>query len=215
MSEPRESDEVLRERALQYALGTLEAAERRGFEASMAASGALRELVDAYRELAAELARLLPEEPPPRELWARIESAIGRVGPRALEEREGAPNAREVQPWKRWSPDAPSGDGFRFRADVDFEPTATAGVEVRRLALDAARDRATIEVRMAPGARYPAHRHGGVEECFVLEGDLVIGPVTMRAGDYQRLDAGTSHPVQTTRGGCRLLIVSSLRDELL
>jgi hypothetical protein len=37
----------------------------------------------------------------------------------------------------------------------------------------------------------------------------------MQAGDFQRLEPGSLHPVQTTRAGCRLLIVSSLRDELL
>jgi len=37
----------------------------------------------------------------------------------------------------------------------------------------------------------------------------------MRAGDYQRAETGSTHPVQSTRGGCLLLLTSSLRDELV
>ncbi len=69
-------------------------------------------------------------------------------------------------------------------------------------------------VRMEPGASYPAHRHGGAEECFVISGDLRTGAVHLRAGDWQRADAGSRHPVQSTDGGCVLLLVSSLDDTL-
>ena len=74
----------------------------------------------------------------------------------------------------------------------------------------------TMLIRMAPGTAYPAHRHGGAEECYVLEGDLHVGDdIVMHAGDYQRAEAGSTHPVQSTRGGCLLLLTSSLRDELV
>ncbi len=39
--------------------------------------------------------------------------------------------------------------------------------------------------------------------------------LVMRAGDYQRMHAGTTHPEQRTAGGCLLLLRSSLDDELL
>jgi quercetin dioxygenase-like cupin family protein len=68
-------------------------------------------------------------------------------------------------------------------------------------------------VRMAPGTSFPAHVHNGPEECFVLQGDLTIGPATMATGDYQYAPPGSSHPVQSTRGGCVLLLTSSLSDE--
>jgi anti-sigma factor ChrR (cupin superfamily) len=69
---------------------------------------------------------------------------------------------------------------------------------------------------MAPGTSYPAHRHGGAEECFVLEGDLRVGAdLHMRAGDFQRAEEGSVHPDQTTDHGCVLLIVSSTADEIL
>jgi len=37
----------------------------------------------------------------------------------------------------------------------------------------------------------------------------------MHAGDYQRVEVGSEHPVQSTENGCLLFIVSSLHDELL
>jgi anti-sigma factor ChrR (cupin superfamily) len=70
-------------------------------------------------------------------------------------------------------------------------------------------------IRMEPGASYVPHRHGGPEQCYVVEGDLRDGDVVVRAGDFQCAPESTMHGAQTTEKGCLLLIVSSLRDELL
>jgi anti-sigma factor ChrR (cupin superfamily) len=69
-------------------------------------------------------------------------------------------------------------------------------------------------VRMDPGSSYPGHLHAGVEECFVLEGELRVGEEVLRRGDYQRADEGSEHGIQWTEKGCLLLIVSSQDDEL-
>ena len=69
-------------------------------------------------------------------------------------------------------------------------------------------------VRMEASSSYPAHTHGGSEECYVVSGDLVVGALHMRAGDFQRCEAGSEHPEQRTDGGCLLLITSSLHDRL-
>ena len=89
------------------------------------------------------------------------------------------------------------------------------GVEARRLFVDSESDRVTMLVRMAPGSSYPAHVHGGPEECLVISGDLRIGPQHMKCGDFQRAVPGSTHVVQSTDEGCVLLIVSSLHDEIL
>lgn len=73
----------------------------------------------------------------------------------------------------------------------------------------------TFLARMAPGSSYPSHRHGGPEECYVLKGDLDVGHRKMRAGDFERAEPGSVHARETTEEGCLLLIVSSLRDEML
>jgi quercetin dioxygenase-like cupin family protein len=122
--------------------------------------------------------------------------------------------AAVTQPWQGWRagraemvhtvPGGPEG----------FEPTAHPGITVKRLFVDTPNDRVTMVIRMQAGSSYPAHRHAGAEECLVLEGDLKAGPVTMHSGDYQRAEAGSLHPVQSTDSGCVLFIVSSLRDEI-
>ena len=68
---------------------------------------------------------------------------------------------------------------------------------------------------MEPGASFPAHRHGGYEECFVLSGDLHHEQRVMRGGDFERVDGDSRHGKQWTEEGCLLLIHSSLQDELL
>ena len=84
------------------------------------------------------------------------------------------------------------------------------------LALNKARGYATLLLDVAPGTRFPSHHHGGAEECFVVQGDLQIGDEhEMHAGDFQRMESGSRHAVQSTRGGCLLLVTSSRHDELL
>jgi anti-sigma factor ChrR (cupin superfamily) len=72
-----------------------------------------------------------------------------------------------------------------------------------------------MPVRMEPGTSYPRHRHKGVEEGYVLEGDLHVGDEAMKAGDCQRAETESIHAVQSTESGCLLRIVSSTVDELV
>ena len=98
--------------------------------------------------------------------------------------------------------------------DVYLYRTKARPEDARRLFVDHAAQRVTMMVRMEPGSSYPAHRHAQAEECFVLSGDLWTGSVRLLAGDYQRAEQGSRHPVQSTEGGCVLLLVSSLGDAL-
>ncbi len=51
---------------------------------------------------------------------------------------------------------------------------AAPGIECRLLANDTQRQRVSMLVRFAPGARFTAHTHAWNEECHLLEGDLWI-----------------------------------------
>ena len=223
-------DDELAERAALFVLGLLPDEEARSWRVHSLLCPVCRTEVDQLQRLTGELARLAPAVPAPSGAWSKI---LARI--RAPDPGTGASSAREsskpeqdatIQVWKRWG-DGSEPHGRRSAASIDpsitlveqnqggFEPTGIAGIEVRRLFVDTAADRATMLVRMAPGSSYPAHRHGGAEECFVLQGDLRVGLDTrMRVGDYQRADEGSEHPEQSTEAGCLLLIVSSLHDEL-
>jgi len=52
---------------------------------------------------------------------------------------------------------------------------------------------ASMLVRIAPGAVVPDHGHSLDEDCFMLDGDMFLGDILMRAGDYQLAPTGCQH----------------------
>jgi quercetin dioxygenase-like cupin family protein len=163
--------------------------------------------VRSLRDAAAGLAETGPRAQPKRDLWPAIRARLGV--------KTDEPRASSAQVWKDWAASTAEDFSLVGAADTPFEPTAFAGVRVRRLFVDEGADRVTMLVQMDPGTAYPAHRHGGAEECYVVQGDLRIGDeLEMHAGDYQRMERGSRHAVQSTRGGCLLLVTSSRHDEL-
>lgn len=191
-----------RDRAAQYVLDGLEPDATLLYEAHLEICPLCRAEVATCRHGAEALGRSVPPVNPPAGLKDRLMSRI----------KDGA----GIQAWKQWRPDRPGDESVIVRGgQSEWQSTAVEGVRVRRLFVDPAADRITMLVRMDAGTSYPAHRHGGVEECFVLEGDLCGPDFEMKAGDYQRLAGGSTHGVQGTRDGCLLFIVSSMNDELL
>ena len=91
--------------------------------------------------------------------------------------------------------------------------THDEGVSYKLLYADAARGAATTPVRMRPGSRIRSHRHLGVEQCLVLEGDVRSGAVAMKSGDFNCSLPGSVHEELVTDGGALLLIVSPERYE--
>jgi len=206
-------DDDSRDLAALFVVGALEAEEARRFRMHLPSCDVCRMEVQSLAVTAAQLTHAAPEIALPPELWNRVISRIR--GPSTTRD---ASSTRPNQIWKEWV--APLGVGrngmsYAAGAEARFEPTGIDGIEVRRLAVDREKDQVTMLVRMAAGTSYPAHRHGGPEECFVLQGDIHVGAFHMRAGDFQRAEEGSQHPVQTTDTGCLLLIVSSTSDEIL
>jgi hypothetical protein len=210
-------DEAALELAALYALAVLSGDEMESVERERRDQPAFWAEVRSLRDAAAGLAAAGPRAKPKRDLWpeirARVEAPAAPQAPRAESSR--------TQVWKRWraqrgARESSQRSWIQAAQEGEFEPTDIAGIDVRCLFVDEDADRVTMLVRMAPGTAYPAHRHGGAEECFVLAGDLTIGSATrLAAGDYQRMDTGSEHAPQSTQGGCLLLITSSRRDELL
>jgi anti-sigma factor ChrR (cupin superfamily) len=69
-------------------------------------------------------------------------------------------------------------------------------------------------VRLLPGDRYPPHRHAGVEELYLLGGELSIDERRLSPGDYYRAEAGTADTRVSSETGCTCAIIASLRDVL-
>ncbi len=205
MSRHDSLDDAARETCALAALGVLPPEEAAAFEAHAAGCPACRDERASLRELAGGLVELAPQADPPERLWSRIAGLV-RAEPRP------APGPR--QPWRAWTADA-APPVFSLAADSGaWEPGGAPGVRARRLFVDRVARRVTMMIRMEPGASYPAHRHAEAEECYVVSGDLWTGSVRLFSGDYQRAEQGSRHPVQSTEGGCVLLLVSSLDDTL-
>jgi ChrR Cupin-like domain len=68
-------------------------------------------------------------------------------------------------------------------------------------------------LRAEPGLEYPAHHHAGVEEIYMLSGDLALAGITYYAGDYIRSAAGSTHPPAYSIEGCMFFFRSSMDDE--
>lgn len=196
-------DLALQERAEQYVCGLMEEREAAEYARHLAEGCTVcREEVRVFEDIASDLALLGAPADPPTRLRERLIAAIG------------AEAANDLQTWKRWRPE--TGERRLQRAgEGEWEKTDIAGIEVKKLGVDARTESVTMLIRMAPGTRYPRHRHAGREECYVLEGDLRHRDQVMRSGDFEVVEARSIHDDQWTEGGCLLLVHSSQHDELL
>jgi len=186
--------DAVRGAAALYALGALSAEEARAFEARLQNDATYQAELAAFRSVVQELSYAVPPQAPPPALRAKL---LGRIA------------AEEAAVIDR--------DGMRFvrSTQLGWEPGAGPGVEVKRLFTDPSGNRTTKMYRMAPGSTYPAHRHADVEDIYVIEGDLLVCGVLMRAGDYCRAEAGSLHEGVRTANGCLFIATASERNQRL
>ena len=101
----------------------------------------------------------------------------------------------------------------RARAEPEWEEVAP-GISCKLLATDTERDRVSMLVRLAPGVDYPPHRHAGVEELHLLDGELVVDDKKLYPGDYIRAEPGSADARVWSETGCTCVLVTSILDEL-
>lgn len=153
-------------RAAEYVLGTLDTEARREFEAELEDSERLRQEVKRWEETLAPISE--DDEArmqPSSALWERIESSIEVSAPGTLTIRDSEGEWVTVLP----------------------------GVHKKLLHIDPNSHFECFLLRMDPGSQVPAHGHRESEECLVMHGDLRIGALHLRAGDFHRVPAGTPH----------------------
>jgi putative transcriptional regulator len=99
---------------------------------------------------------------------------------------------------------------------IDWRETRCEGVALKVLRHDEETKDATVLIRMRPGCSYPAHRHTGLEEVFILQGGYRDGKGVHRAGDYVLNDAGSAHrPTALEDEDCVMLAVAHSGIELI
>jgi anti-sigma factor ChrR (cupin superfamily) len=180
------------ERLSLYALQALPSADVPAVEASLAVCPdcrreleALRPIVEAFVAWPTDVLR------PTASLWERLARRIAA-------ETGGEPTSPAPRPWAEpeWTEAAP-------------------GISVKLLATDMERNRVSMLVRLAPGAEYPPHRHHGVEELHMLEGELIVDDTILYAGDYLRSEPSTVDRRVWSETGCTGVLLTSPRDVIL
>jgi ChrR Cupin-like domain len=157
-----------------------------------------REFGDVVEALAYSVAVV-----PPEHLKKRILERIASEGP--ARPASLPPGGRPVLP----------GVTAVLVADTEWIPAPLPGLDYKLLHRDDARGYTTRLLRFAPGSTYPAHRHGAIEEVFLVAGSVVLNGVMLRAGDYCRSEAGTTETAAYSAEGGMAIIVSSDADEFV
>ena len=82
------------------------------------------------------------------------------------------------------------------------------GIDIKPLFKEATTGRNTYLVRMEPGARMAPHRHGDIEQCLVVKGDIRWGNLVFEEGDFMVMGKDTAHPEVYTVNGVIMLIIA-------
>jgi hypothetical protein len=88
------------------------------------------------------------------------------------------------------------------------------GIFCKLMATDTARRRVSMLVRLLPGVEYPAHTHAGLEELFLLDGELWIDDRKLYPGDYNRAEAPSGDKRVWSETGCTCVLITSTDDIL-
>jgi quercetin dioxygenase-like cupin family protein len=179
------------ERVFLYALHALPAGEAGGVEAHLAACAECRRELETLRPtICAFVSWPIDVLRPPASLWERL--------------------TRRIATETGQDPFVPSP---RRRMESEWEEVAP-GISCKLLATDAEKHRVSMLVRLAPGTDYPPHRHGGVEELHLLDGELLIDDKKLHPGDFIRAEPGSVDHRVWSETGCTCVLITSTRDEL-
>jgi anti-sigma factor ChrR (cupin superfamily) len=194
-------DEEMEERAALYALGALSHHEARAFEEHLTEGcPTCAALLKDYEQTVTQLAFDAPEAMPPagarEKLMARLASEAGPTSPAPTSQHDRS------QP-------------LTVRADEGKWFEMCEGVLCKQLFADPTRKTVTTLLKLNPGARMPMHRHRGIEECYVIEGDVSANNQHLTTGDYTcAMEGSIHHPISTVNGAL-LLIVAPESYEVL
>ncbi|MBV9211432.1 MAG: cupin domain-containing protein [Acidobacteria bacterium] len=188
-------EEETQERASLYALGAMSQREARSFEEHLAegCETCLSELED-FEAVMNKLAFGAPEASPREEARDKLLSRLSA-------EDETPPPAPTSA---RHEDSQPS---LVVRADEGQWHRMCAGVIFKMLFKDPTRQTVTTLIKMEPGSYIPMHRHHGIEECYVIEGDAFANNVSLKAGDYTcAMKDSIHHPISTVSGALLLIV---------
>jgi putative transcriptional regulator len=196
-------NDELRELASLYALGAMTQEESAAYEAHLSAGCPVCQAeVGAFREVTGGIALSVEPVTPPAELRERLMN----TAPKGLQVDAGSAPGTMYEK---------NGVFISRPQEMDWTSGQLPGLFSKVLFNDSQRGYSTALVRMLAGAHYPTHKHAGVEELYLLEGELNVDELSMRPGDYCRGEVGSIHGEIFTNTGCLFLVSSSHHDEIL
>jgi anti-sigma factor ChrR (cupin superfamily) len=202
------SQDAMRERAALYALGALTQHEARAFEEHIAEGcDFCHSELDAFEQVAVAIALDADEQEPSPGVRDRLiavlnDSGDGNHGKDDDNEKDGDHS-------KAGRAERDTQQFVSIRATEGKWIKAQEGVYCKSLYIDAG-GMATSLVKMMPGTALTAHKHDGVEQFFILEGDCNVCGEVLGPGDYHRAPAGTIHETTYTVNGTMFLLVAPL-----
>jgi len=187
-----------RDSVASYALAALERDESESMQAHLPTCIDCQQEYHALCSVTDTLSTWRAQTLPPLEpLWLqlaqRISSQPQKKAPKAVTSVSPATAQGWAEP--RWKEVAP-------------------GISCKLLSTDREGDRVSMMVRLAPESSYPPHRHAGVEELYLLEGELWIEDRKLEPGDYNLAEPGTSDQRVWSQTGCMCLLITSPSDRL-
>ncbi|WP_309732617.1 cupin domain-containing protein [Chamaesiphon sp. OTE_75_metabat_556] len=182
-----------------YALDLLDLEERLWVETQVLECPDLAEELAGYQDAVG----LLPYAAPPIPMAADLKDRLfDRLGLAAISaEAISSPGI------------SPDPGMFAIRSgDRQWQPHRMPGVEVVVLFDDAVSRMRSLVVKVAAGVTYPLHQHHGIEEIYMLDGELdLLGEIYL-AGDYIRSHPNSCH-APSTNTGCMFLIRACMDDD--
>ena len=206
----QERNENIELRAALNALGTLTLNEVRTFEEDLTvldkASQAEFEEFDSVANL---LAFGAGEAEPSADVWGRLCAVM-----------DAEPNAQVVKAEKAQSTnstlqESASSPLLTIRRDEGEWQPVSEGIFAKTLFENLEKGTTTYMVKFMPGAKTPLHRHPGLEECTIVEGDFQVDGKDLRAGDYHCAMPGSVHDRPYSIGGAMVLIVADGHYQVL
>lgn len=108
-----------------------------------------------------------------------------------------------------------SGSGLNFltiRAEQGEWIKIAPLVEMKLLHKDSVQQCRSFLLRMHPGAMLPPHDHPVDEECMVLEGEVMLGDIVARTGDYHLAPKGLPHGAIVSKTGALLFLRAGMKE---
>jgi quercetin dioxygenase-like cupin family protein len=186
-------DELQQLAALE-ALGALEGPEAARWRERVQTDPAARAELARFLQVTDALACSVPRQRPSGHVRSRILERVARQAQSAVTHREPP------------APPPPPAIQFILN-DAPWMPAPAPGARFKLLSAGPHQDYLMMLIELAPGGGYPEHDHVGVEEMYVLTGDLQTEGRSLGPGDFLHAEPGSHHQELRSINGCTAIMV--------